>query len=190
MEWFSGLPGLEKAYVICALFGGGVLIIQLILSLIGGADADVDIDVDMDLDIDHSSDFSFQWLSVQSLSGFFMMFGLIGMTVLHESSQGSFISLICATIAGFVTGWGVYKVFSAMKKMETSGNIDMKNAIGQKGRVYLTVKGDAVGRVEVVVQEKLTVYDAVSEAKEEIETGAQVKVVRLINDKTLSVVRV
>ena len=73
--------------------------------------------------------------------------------------------------------------------MESSGNIDMNNAIGKTGRVYLALRKSEMGRVEIIVQGKLTVYDAVSENKEEIEMGEQVKVVRLINDKTLSVVR-
>lgn len=188
MDWFSTLPGLEKFYVVSAIFGGVVLLIQLVLTLIGGAD--LDVDVDMDLDVDHSSDWSFQWLSVQSVSGFFLMFGLVGMAIIHEFGKGRMESLVGATAAGLMTGWVIYKMFVSMKKLESSGNIDMNNAIGQEGRVYLTVQGNETGRVELVVQDKLTVYDAVSETKEKIETGEQIKVVRLINDKTLSVVRV
>jgi membrane protein implicated in regulation of membrane protease activity len=190
MDWFTALSGLEKAYVISAGIGGAVLMVQLLLTLLGGAelDTDMDIDVDMDLDIDHGSDLSFQWFSIQSMSGFFMMFGLAGMTLVKEFGRDKMESFVGALACGLLTGWVIYKMFQGMKKLETSGNIDMNNAIGQIGRVYMTIEPSEGGRVEIVVQDKLAVFDAVSETKEKINTGEQVKVISLINNKVLSVV--
>ena len=85
---FSSFNGLEKAYVICAIIGGAILLLQLVLSFFAGADLDVDFDGDIDIDLDHGSDASFHWLSIQSVSAFFAMFGMVfGARRFHEDTH-------------------------------------------------------------------------------------------------------
>ena len=73
--WFLGLSVLEMFYVASAGLGGVVFLIRIVLLfLVGDGDAALD-DVGMD------SDAGFQLLSIQGLSGFFVMFGLVGLAL-------------------------------------------------------------------------------------------------------------
>ena len=50
--YFAGLTGLEKVFLGCAVFGGGLFILRMVLMLVGADQSDVDMDVDVDMDID------------------------------------------------------------------------------------------------------------------------------------------
>ena len=79
----------------------------------------------------------------------------------------------------------------ALKKLETSGTINMKSAIGQIGEVYLTVpemdKGR--GKVNLVLGGQLQDYAAISRDSEPIAFGTKVRVVDIEDDDTLVVQR-
>ncbi len=66
----------------------------------------------------------------------------------------------------------------------------MANALGCKGNVYLKIpagKGGE-GKVQISIQGAIREFDALT-LGEELETGAPIKVVEVINDSTLLVER-
>ena len=63
----------------------------------------------------------------------------------------------------------------------------MANAIGAQGSVYLTIPADGIGKVQVVVQERLINLNAVAEGDEDLKTGDGVEVVSLTADNMLVV---
>ncbi len=191
MEWFSNLQTIDQTFVVMAGVGGVLLLFHLVTMFFGVGDVDADVDFDAgfgDADIG-DSDSSFKWLSIQSFGGFFLMFGLVGMALRHENGLQSGTALLGATLSGLVTAWAVSRMFAFMSKFESSGTLDMNNAVDQEGRVYLTIGENTSGKVEVAVQGRLQVFSAVSEKNEKLDTGTRVRVVRLVDGHTLSVVK-
>ena len=95
----TGMTGLDKLFLACAVFGGILLAIRMVLQFVGGGDGDVDGDVDVGMDVDVDADMdvgdgdvsiadsgaSFRLLTLQGLTGFFMMFGLVGLALSRQS---------------------------------------------------------------------------------------------------------
>jgi hypothetical protein len=140
-------------------------------------------------DIDHaSSALSFKFLSLQGLTAFFMMFGLIGLAILR-ANVWPIAAIGGGTGAGLFTVWVMGVLFTALGKLQSEGNINIKNAVGQQGTVYLTIPSQGSGQVSVTVQGSLKIFDAVSEGKQKIATGEKVKVLNIIDNKTLLVTK-
>ena len=191
-ELFESYSGLEKVYLLCALFGGVVFILRLILQFIGGdaGDTDLDIDgVDGDMDFDGGdTDYSFKVLSLQAITAFFMMFGLVGLAILKQGTLGAGFSLFGGLAAGSGTVWVLKKIFEAALNLQSSGTMNLKkNAIGVEGSVYLTIAEGEIGKVRVAVQNHLKVFNARAEDGNEIKTGEEIKVVNVIAGNILVV---
>ena len=200
---------LETLYWILSIFGGAILIIRFILFMVGIGDGDTSTDFDsgMDMDVDVDHDFSgmdhggldsdhtagshdagiMSYLSLQSISGFFLLFGLVGLGTLQIGAS-VLISLICAFGAGMFTAWTVTKIFSSMRKLQSSGNQNVKNAIGVEGKVYLTIPEEGTGVVSISLQGTLRNLDAISENGTRLPTDTLV-VVSNISAENLLVVR-
>jgi hypothetical protein len=160
---------------------------------IDGMDADFHGDFHGDAgdisDIDHaSSALSFKFLSLQGLTAFFMMFGIIGLAILRADLWPLF-AIGGGGIAGLLTVWVMGMLFTALGKLQSEGNINIKNAVGQQGTVYLTIPSQGSGQVSVTVQGSLKIFDAVSEGRKKIATGEKVKVLNIIDNKTLLVAK-
>jgi hypothetical protein len=170
---------LNTIYLVCAVAGGTVLVIRLILMLFGmdgGGDVDIEFDPSAAADaIDGSGNF-FTFLSLQSIAGFFTMFGLVGMGLLQIEATNA-QSLAGALAAGVFTAWATGMLFIAMRKLQSDGTLVMDKAIGKKGAVYLTIPEKGTGVVSVSVQGGLKNLDAVSEKGTRIPTGTIIEVV-------------
>lgn len=183
------MNGLALAFTVCAVLGGALFVVRLVLQFFAGMD-DTDVDVPhdgSDVDLSHT-DASFRVLSLQGITAFFMIFGLAGRALLLESKAGAVLSIVGAAIAGAAAVWVVAKIFTAMKKLQSpGGTMNLQNAVGREGTVYLTIPAGGAGKVSVVVQNKLGEFDAVCESKEELKTGTEIKVTRVTGDKVLVV---
>ena len=192
----NDMNSLEKFFFVCAVLGGVLFVIRLILQFVGGDgdfDGDFDGDVDMDADADFDggdSDISFKILSFQGLTSFFMMFGLVGLALMRESEWGPARSIVGASAAGVVTVWIMKLIFDKAKGLQSSGTIDMNNAIGQEGEIYLTIPPTGTGKVRVSVQDHLKVFEAMAQSKQEIKTGERIRVVRIISNNVLVVEKI
>jgi hypothetical protein len=187
---------LEKVFMTCALFGGGLFILRIIMTLLGFGHHDIGSGggdaggVDMHGgDVHHSaadSDLSFRTLSMQGITAFIMMFGLVGWAMLRQSSFSPVMSIIAAMLAGYGMVWVVKKIFQLASTLQSSGTLDMTKAIGQQGSIYLTIHPGQIGKVQVIVQERLMVLDANSNCPEELKTGEPV-IVTEVNNNILTV---
>ncbi len=195
---FGGMTGLEKFFLVCALFGGVLFVIRMVMQFIGGfGDVDTEIDAGEDADVDigaaegeaaiEDSTASFKLLTLQGITGFFMMFGLVGLALLRQTKLSEAWAVFGALLWGLLTLWIVAKLFQFMRNLQSSGTIDIRNAVGQEGTVYLTIPADGTGKAQVTVQDRLRVMDAVTQKGEEIKTGESIMVVRVIGDSTLVV---
>lgn len=186
--------GLATIYTVCAIAGGTVLALRFLLMLFGldhgdvGVDFDASVDVDLDghLDAGHDGGGVFTFLSVQSISGFFTMFGLVGLGLLQINAS-DVLSLVGALAAGVFTAWCTGMIFLAMRRLQSEGTLVISNAIGQTGTVYLTIPETGSGSVSIAVQGSLRNLDAISENGRRIPTGSIIKVVGITAGKILVV---
>lgn len=182
---FSNLAGLEIFFLFCAAIGGIFVLLRLIMQFLGvHADADPTADAPVDVDVHHSdSDIGFKFLSLHGLTAFFMMFGLVGFALFRQSNMGHLISIVGALAAGFASVWVIGKLFALVGKLQSSGTIPLKNAIGCEGTVYLTIPAGGYGKVTITVNNRLREFDATSRDKAELKTGASIRVVATSGDR-------
>ena len=187
---FTDLTGLELFFLICAFLGGAMFLIRLVLQMVGG-NSDVDTDIDVGhADVVHAdSDVSFKLLTLQGLTAFFMMFGLVGFVLLRESKAGIAIAIAGALAAGLASVWLIGKIFSSFKNLQASGTMDNTNAVGEEGSVYLTIHAGGTGKVQVSVKGRLREFDAVSNINEDIKTGSRIRVID-INGRLLVIEKI
>ncbi len=194
MDWFDTLAGMEKVFALCSAVGGVIFLLRMGLMVLGmehgggdiDAHADVGHGVDHDGDVD-DSDASFHLLSLNTVTSFIMMFGLIGLSLMKAGLAAAIWATIVAVVGGFLTMLVVAKFFRFMISMKSSGTLDINRAVGAEGTVYLTIPAEGTGKVQVVIQERLTEFDAVSEDKVELKTGERIRVCWVVSGSLLSV---
>jgi membrane protein implicated in regulation of membrane protease activity len=207
IDWFTELTTLQQVFAGMAVISTLLFLIQLVMMLIAGGDTDAeldsgdfDIDTDVDADVDgpgtdidavHAdSDVAFKVISVQGTVAFFMLLGWIGLAVNRASGLGPALSIGIGIAAGLAANFLFAKMFQAFKRMQSSGTMNLDNAVGQEGEIYLNVGPDTAGKVRVAVQGHLKVFDAMSDDKSAIPTGTRVVVVRVVKGNTMVVKRV
>ncbi len=195
---------METVYFYSAVIGGAFLVIQTLLLAFGGIGDGADhLDVDpTDLSdasaaghgADHgidAADAAQNWflkvLSLKTLVGFATFFGLTGLGG-HAAGWGHGGTLAAAILAGLVAVYLVAWLMSALHRLQSSGNVNLRNAIGLHARVYLRVPGarEGIGKVTVTVQGRVVECKAIT-AGSPIPTGAQVLVVAVEAADTLAV---
>lgn len=168
-------------FLVSALLGGGTLLLQLVLGLVGIADAH---GVDLS-DHDHPAAAGLDLFSVRSLAAGLAFFGVGGMF-------GMWLGLgaVFAIPIGLLTGGGAMAgtaaVLHGMARLDSDGSVLTEEAIGEPGTVYLAIPADGRGKVHVVLRGRLVELDAVSRSGE-IPTGAPVLVTDVIEGDTLVV---
>ena len=184
--------GLTTIYLLCAIAGGVVLVIRMVLMIIGldhgdAGDFDLSGHLDANLDLNHDgvidsleggSDVQgsfFSFFSIQSIAGFFTMFGLVGLGLLQVNASDIW-SLVGALAAGVFTAWCTGMIFMFMRRLQSDGTLKIENAIGQQGTVYLTIPEQGTGSISVTIQGALRTMDAISHNGQKIPTGSIVSV--------------
>jgi membrane protein implicated in regulation of membrane protease activity len=197
----SELSWIEIIYWGATIIGGTLFILRTILLLVGGGldtheldhPMETDLLIGQDAHIDtHStethpdSDFSFRLLSMQGLTAFFMMFGLVGLALV-KANLATPLTILGGGAAGLFAVWLISLLFAQMKRLQSSGTIDIHNAVGQSGSVYLPIPAKGTGQVQVTVQGALKIMDAVSQNGQTIKTGEAIQVTGVLDSKTLIV---
>lgn len=188
---------LVTVFIVCAAAGGTLFVIQMVLQVMGFM-GHGNIDADLDhgggghgADAGHTSaDFSFKVLSMQGMSAFLMMFGLVGLAALKSFAGGSTsISVAAGLLGGVATTWLIGRLFKLASGLQSSGNLDLSRAVGATGTVYLTLRKESLGKVTITVTNRLLTLDARSLEEGAIETGTPIVVTRVIDDSTVEVRR-
>ncbi|HWR72270.1 MAG TPA: hypothetical protein VN604_03790 [Nitrospirota bacterium] len=185
---FSNLAGLEMFFLFCAAVGGFFVLIRLIMQFMGAnTDTDPTVDAPVDTDVHHTdSDVGFKFLSLQGLTAFFMMFGLTGFALFRQSNMGHLISILGAMAAGFASVWVIGKLFAMVGKLQSSGTIPLKSAIGCEGTVYLNIPANGAGKVLITVSNRLREFDAMGKDGAELKTGTAVRIVSVSGDRLVA----
>ena len=199
-EWFSSLSGFESALYIVAIIATLFFLIKTALLLFGvGADMDMDVDMDVDVDGGDGGDMvqaedgggaGLHFFTLHGILAFFCVGSWASIAAFHASD-----SIIISSLVGIISGAIMMVVCAyivrALMNLEENGNVNIKKAIGAVGEVYLTVpsRDDGDGKVNLVLNNKIVEYDAVSLDENPIETGTKVRVVDLTDNNQLVVQR-
>jgi hypothetical protein len=181
---------MQLTYMVCAAAGGTVLVLQTALMLFGvgdGHDVDLHHDVDAHGHVGDQPDGYFSLFSVRALASFFTFFGLTGWLGTTKE-WGSTTTVLAAIGAGVALMFGVAWMMRMQSKLQSKGNLDPANAVGQSARVYLRIpaKNGGFGKITVKVQGRTAEFSAFTNG-DELPTGALVKVTRMRTPDTFEV---
>jgi hypothetical protein len=178
MVGLGDVTGLDLLFASAALIGGILFIAWFFLLMVGGLAGGI-LD-GVGIDVDMGADLSFKAFTFQGIIAFILMFGLVGLA-LSRSDQGDMMALFAGTVAGGASMWSMGKMFQAFHSVQSSGNMDIENAVGQDGTVYMRIKPGEVGQIQVTIQGALRTLDAIaSDARLYIKTGATITVEKIV----------
>jgi hypothetical protein len=157
----------------------------------GGESFDGDIDGTSDLDIYNSDSVSsISGLRIISIRGALAFFSIGGWTVyLFADSLSPLVSIIIGLIAGSIAAVLLALAMKSILKLESSGNLDYRTAVGKIATVYIRVPKEANGKGKVIFnhQGKMVEVDAITNELEDILSKSEVKIINLIDESTLVV---
>jgi len=189
-------------YAVCAVIGGTILVCQFAMTLFGlgheTLDVDLPADVDMPDDVGdfgedgggethHNSSWFFGVITFRTLVAAVTFFGLAGLA--GESSELiATQTFIIALVSGLAAMYGVHSVMRGLTKLQSDGTVQIRNAVGKPGTVYLKVPGNksGMGRVQVNVSERTMEYEAMT-LHDDLPTGTPIVVVNIIGPDTVEV---
>lgn len=173
--------------LVCAVLGGGVLVLQLALGLFGG-DGGHDVHGAEHGGGAHAAE-GFELLTVRGVAAAVAFFGIGGRAALAVGLSPALAALIGVGV-GALAALGVAATMRLLRNFESDGVVRMDRALGQSGHVHVKVPGgpNQPGKVLLTVQDRLLELRAVS-LDGELPTGTPVTVVGLADAETVEVVR-
>ena len=168
---------MEIIFVSCAVLGGILFFIMMLLMMVGDVLGGVTDAIGLDIDAGGGA---FEILSVQGLSDAVMMFGLTGMFGL--SATGSDVVAVLAGGIGAAAGmYGMGKMMYGINQLQADGTINYNDAIGQRGQVYSRIKPNETGEIQVPVDGTLKTLLARAQDKSMlIPSGEFIRVIDII----------
>ncbi|HIC50380.1 MAG: hypothetical protein CXX69_05270 [Candidatus Thalassarchaeum betae] len=173
---FGEATGLELLFAASALVGGILFLLWFALMMIGGFAADIfEGLLGMDGVGDLGADASFKALTFQGLMAFLMFFGLAGLYTL-ESTETQTLAIAVGGLAGFGSMYGTGKLFHLFIGLQSDGTVEISEAVGATGTVYLRIPQDGAGQVQVNFGGSMRTMKARSHDGAEIGNGELVEV--------------
>lgn len=189
-EWWESLTAVQRFFLYCGVPASVILMLQTVLLVFDMGDAPADGDGDVpDGDLDGMDpDAGLRIFTIRGFVTFFSIFGWLGLT-LTQLKLPNAVSVVLAFCGGSLAMVGVAVLIRGILKLQTSGNIDNKNAIGKTATVYMSIpaKRKGAGKVTVLVQESLQEIEAVTDHETPLKTGTSVVVVAVNNQSMLVV---
>ena len=176
-EWFSDLSSFDKFYWLITGVSSLFFVFILISTFIG---ADVEDVGDIDAEIDTDTGVGFQFFTLKNTVAFFAMFGWSGISSINAGNTNT-TTIIISVICGLVMMLLVGLLMFYMRKLNDSGTLKMKNALGAIGEVYTTIgaKRSNIGKVQIKVQSSLRDLEALTDHDTDLTQGVVIKVVEV-----------
>ncbi len=200
IEFWNNLVLGQQIFLCIAIPATLLLIVLIVMMLVGFGDDDVDGDADIADDFDGEgdadatdSDTPDAGLSFFTLRGIVSMLSIMGWSGLifldAEMGLPTAAGVAISVALGLLTLFLVALAMKGISKLQSSGNLDLRNAIGKVGQVYLTIPADgtSAGKVNLTVQEQFKEFTAITTAKEPLKTGQYVRVVSVSESGVLVV---
>ena len=175
-----------NVYLICAVAGGTVFVLQLILTLLGGGDHDVG-GHDGTSVVDHDAHF---WgiFGLRAIVAGVTAFGLGGMLV-KSVGGATIISAPVAIGSFFAAALLVAGLLRTMGRFSADGTAHIEQAVGRPGVVYVNIPGDkqGPGKVHLQLQNRTVEVEAITYGNA-LETGTRVVVTSVIGSNMVEVI--
>ena len=153
-----------------------------------------EIDGDLDLDSDHDRGLSgtdadpLRVITVRGIIAFFAIGGWAGLASLSAGIPVIW-SVQIALISGAAAMLLAALALRFVIRMQSSGNLDLRNALSQTAEVYITIPPSRsnTGKIMMTLQERFTEIDAVTDCDYPIKPNTKVVVVGTLNRDCLIV---
>jgi len=183
IDYWLNLAPAERTFTGIGVFSSLVLAVQMGMVMLGGA-------VDMpEAEIAETGEGGASGIfSIRTIGAFFAGFGWAGAAMLqagHSTGAATFV----ATLSGSAFLGVVIYLMSYLHSLRQEGTLDYTNAIGNVGNVYLPIppKRKGMGQVEVMVQGRLRIVQALSDSDKKIGNRVAVRVTETIDEQTILV---
>lgn len=189
--WYNGLSDTMRVFWICGGVSTLIFLIQFAMTFIGIGDTDADFDFSGGEGDTMDFGGMMSLFSVRNIVNFFMGFGWGGVCIGQYTDNKLFLYL-GATIIGLIFVAIFFYLIKQLLKLESSGNIDMNDCVGKVCNVYLRIPAarSGKGKVQMSINGTIIEWDAITDDKDIISTGSQVKVIEVTGGSTLLVERV
>ena len=185
IEYWTHLTPTMKTFVGLGAISSVVLTLQMILAMFGGDMDGLDSDVDIP---DAGEGGATGILSIRTIGAFFTGFGWSGAAMLqagHGTGAATFVGLTVGSIFMAL----IFYLMSYLHSLRQEGTINYANAVGKIGSVYLPIPPhrQGIGQIEVLVQGRLKIVQAISDNDEKIGNRVAVRVTELVDEQTILV---
>ena len=173
---------MSTIFFVCALAGGALLVLQLLLGLVG---LDHHHLLEVRLGDLHPGD-TLNLLSVRAIAAGLAFFGLLVMLV-QARGGAALPALASGLLAGGTAVTLVAMAQRQLRRLERDGTVRLENAVGEAATVYLSIPGGMgrPGKVHLALQGRTVELQAVS--LNPLSTGADVVVVDVVGPDTVEV---
>ncbi len=191
---------MDTAFLICAVLGGTLMVLQTLAGMLGFVGDDVDHADGADHDTEHErgeaghdahgSNWFVGLLSVRTVAAALAFFG-IGGKIAISSGIDELPALGIALGAGALALVIVAEMMRSLNRLKSDGTARVDRAVGRTGTVYLRVpaaKGGP-GKIHMSLQNRTVEYQAVT-AGNELPTGTPIRVISVVNADTVEVAAV
>ena len=158
-----------------SIIAGGILVLMLLLSLIGGLDLDLDTDFSSESDTDGAG-------GLGLIKGVltFVSVGSWTMKILLMSEKTIPIALTLGLLVGLTAVFLLHFMMKTLMKNDENVNWESGDALLQTGEVYLKIPAEnGNGIVNVTIKGASREMKAKSYDNREIKTGAKIRVVEV-----------
>lgn len=190
IDYFQELINSDSIFWFCALAGTGMFLIQFIINLFGITDQEnFDVDDAASRTSHESADArNFKWLSMQTITGFLMMFGWTAITCQSEFGLQLIATIGISLATGIMTAFLIHSIFKIANKLKSSGSsYNIEDAIGKEAYVYHRIPKNGIGKISMTVQHFTHEIDAISYHSEDLPSFTNVKVIKKIDNNTVVV---
>ncbi len=194
INYFNELIRSGSIFWFCALAGSGMFLIQFIINIFGVGDhdsfdtSDISSDTIHDGGQDSADAKKIKWLSMQTITGFLMMFGWTAITCQNEFGLQDSITIGISLTSGIFAALIIRSIFRLAKRLRSSGSIyKIEDAIGKEAYVYQRIPKGGVGKISMTLQHFTHEIDAISHHSEELPSFMRVKIIEKSDDNTVVV---
>lgn len=154
-----------------SVFTGGIMILLLLLSLIGGMDFDLDLDIGGDSDMDSGGG-----LGVVKGVLTFISVSTWVVRILLIYEQSTPVSITVGILVGITIVYLLSKLLGFLMSQTEFNTYSIEDTLNKIGKVYLKIPSDGEGIVQVIVNDSMKDFKGKSHDNTEIPTGTSVRV--------------
>lgn len=120
--------------------------------------------------------------TLQSIVAFTTVFGWSSIASITSGASPG-ISVLMGFFFGLIAMFAIAKLVQVSSRLTENGTVDMRNAIGETGNVYLPIppKGTGEGKLTMYLQGRYMECSAVTDDENTLPTGAAVRIVDFRN---------